>query len=220
MAKKTAFIPVLDAKNGKKISQINLPDFLLKVNVSPLLIQQVLQAQLSNRAKSAHTKGRGEVRGGGRKPWRQKGLGRARHGSIRSPIWKGGGVVFGPVKNENKRKKVNKKMRQRAIWQVLKDKALHSSLCLVEKFTHTKKTKQAKEVIEKLPTKDKVLLVFADTEKDTSSGFRNLANTKVILVNNINLYDLVYCSYVVFTKKAWEFMVKIWAKNKKTKAKK
>ncbi|MCD6195109.1 50S ribosomal protein L4 [bacterium] len=218
MPKKKVLIPVLD-KKGKKISQVDLPDFLLSINVSPILIQQVLQAQLSNRIKPAHTKGRGEVRGGGRKPWRQKGLGRARHGSIRSPIWKGGGVVFGPLKTGKRRKKVNKKMRQRAIWQVLKDKITESSLFLVEKFDDTQKTKKAKEIIEKMPVKGKTLLVFANAEKDLSLGFRNLAHTKVILANNINLYDLLKYPYVIFTKKGWEFILQLWS-SKKTKSKK
>ncbi len=209
-------VKVLDAQ-GKKKGDLELPDFLVKVNVSPILIQQVLQAQLSAQIKPAHTKTRGEARGGGRKPWRQKGLGRARHGSIRSPIWKGGGVVFGPRKTENKRKKVNKKMRRRAIWQVLKDKVKESLLFLVDKFKNTEKTKEAKKILEKLPVKDKVLLIFATDEKQLSKGFKNLTNAKILMVNNINLYDLLAYPYTVFTRKAWEYMVDMWSEEKKNK---
>jgi large subunit ribosomal protein L4 len=112
-----------------------LPKEIFDVEINPDLIHQVVVAQTANRRRViAHTKGRGEVRGGGKKPWRQKGTGRARHGSIRSPLWKGGGVTFGPTKERTFKKEINKKMKRKALFMVLTAKAKNNLLLVLDKI--------------------------------------------------------------------------------------
>ena len=109
---------------GQRVGKLELPGNIFGVKWNPVLVHQALLAQLANRRNPwAHAKGRGEVRGGGRKPWRQKGTGRARHGSIRSPLWVGGGKAHGPIKSRDYSQKLNKKMRRLAILSVLSKKA-------------------------------------------------------------------------------------------------
>ena len=123
---------VLDQK-GNKVGEESLPKEIFEVEIKNDLIYQVITSQMANKRRViAHTKDRGEVRGGGRKPWRQKGLGKARHGSIRSPIWIGGGVTFGPRKERIFKKKIPKKMRRLALFMVLSDKAKRKFLILVD----------------------------------------------------------------------------------------
>ena len=118
-------------QKGEKLKETLLPKEIFEVKSNNDLIHQVVVSQMSNRRKNiAHTKDRSEVSGGGRKPWRQKGLGKARHGSIRSPIWIGGGVTFGPTKERVFKKKINKKMRRKALFMVLSAKAKNNLLRL------------------------------------------------------------------------------------------
>ena len=120
---------------AEKVSEVELNPAIFELAINPGLVHQAAQAQLANRRKVlAHTKDRSEVRGGGRKPWRQKGTGRARHGSIRSPLWKGGGVTFGPTKDRNFSKKINKKMKRKALFMCLTDRAKDQNLILLDKF--------------------------------------------------------------------------------------
>ncbi|MBI3638443.1 50S ribosomal protein L4, partial [Candidatus Wolfebacteria bacterium] len=127
-------VDVFDKQNNK-VGTIDLPDGIFAVKWNPNLVHQALMAQLSNsRQNLAHAKGRGEVRGGGKKPWKQKGTGRARHGSIRSPLWRGGGATFGPTKEENFKRKINKKMRRLAVLSVLSRKFKENELKVVDNF--------------------------------------------------------------------------------------
>jgi len=122
-------------QQAEVVEEMELNPKIFDVPTNSALIHQALVAQMANmRQVLAHTKGRGEVRGGGRKPWRQKGTGRARHGSIRSPIWRGGGVTFGPTKDRNFKKDINKKMKRKALLMALSDKASNKKLVILDKL--------------------------------------------------------------------------------------
>jgi large subunit ribosomal protein L4 len=186
------------------------------VKLNETLLHQVAVAQMGNeRQVLADTKTRAEVRGGGKKPWRQKGTGRARAGSSRSPIWIGGGVTFGPTKDRNYKKKINKKMRRKAISMVLTDRLESNNLVLLDKFEMEDfKTKTANEMLKKIEmlmagnkTDDKKkkitrnLLVLND-KKDEKVKFsvRNLKGVEIININNINILDLLKYKNLVLTK--------------------
>src|SRR3989339_770912 len=125
-------VPVYNQK-GETVSEMELPKEILEVSPNPDLVHHVVVAQQANRRQIiAHTKTRGEVRGGGKKPWRQKGTGRARHGSIRSPLWKGGGVTFGPRNDRVYEQDINRKMRRKALMVILSDKARTNTLLIVD----------------------------------------------------------------------------------------
>ena len=134
---------------GEVVKEVKLNPTVFEVKINEPLIHQVAVAQLANaRVAIAHTKNKGEVRGGGKKPWRQKGTGRARHGSIRSPLWKGGGVTFGPRNTRNFSQKINKKMKKAALFSCLSDKAKQKTLMLLDKLELTEtKTKEFAKII-------------------------------------------------------------------------
>ncbi len=134
------------------VGETELDPKIFNMKANPALVHQAVVTQMANmRQVLAHTKGRGEVRGGGRKPWRQKGTGRARHGSIRSPIWRGGGVTFGPTKERNFKKDINKKMKQKAMLMVLSDKVANDNLVILDKLTLDEyKTKKFDDIISTL----------------------------------------------------------------------
>src|SRR3990167_7958338 len=136
---------------AEEVGKTELPDEVFGLKWNADLVHQVVTSQEANRRPTvAHAKGRGEVRGGGRKPWRQKGTGRARHGSIRSPIWKGGGVTHGPLKEKNYKKKINKKMAKKALFAVLSAKARDNEIIVLDdlKFSEPK-TRLAAEMFAK-----------------------------------------------------------------------
>lgn len=203
-------------QEGSKVDQIELSKEMFNVEPKMDLIQQARVTQMANeRQVLAHTKGRSEVRGGGKKPWRQKGTGNARHGSIRSPIWVGGGITFGPSKFKNFAKKINKKMKRKAIFMVLSDKIANNALLVLDKIELPEfKTKKVKEIINNLENnllggdsgKDsnkKSLLVINDQKDDkVKYSARNLPGVKVIHVDNINILDLLKYKYLVTTSNA------------------
>ena len=147
----------------------------------------------------AHTKDRGEVSGGGRKPFRQKGTGNARAGSNRSPLWIGGGRVFGPRKNRNFSKRMPQKMIQKAILAVISDKFRNKRLIVVDKFPFSQiKTKDVEIFLEKLPIEEgKILILLATTDVNLELAAANLPYLKVILLQNINLLDLLKYDYLL-----------------------
>ena len=144
------------SQTGEKVKEVELNPAIFDIPVKENVVHQVVTAQLANsRIIIADTKDRSEVRGGGRKPWRQKGTGRARHGSIRSPLWVGGGVTFGPTKERNFKKKINKKMKTKALFMCLSDKVNNNLLILLDKLNLEKgKTKEIVEVIKNLNNKE------------------------------------------------------------------
>src|SRR3990167_5612152 len=145
-------------QEGKEVGAMELPARLFGVELNPDLVHQVMVAQLANaRQILAHTKTRGEVRGGGRKPWKQKHTGRARHGSIRSPIWVGGGIVFGPRKDRNYHQKINKKVAKKALLMALSDKVANDKLVLLDSFKLDQiKTKEALTILRNLQLRVKI----------------------------------------------------------------
>ena len=201
MAKITA--KVIDGA-GKVTGNQDLPEELFGGEVNVPLMHQVVTAQLGEaRSGTASTKTRSEVRGGGKKPWRQKGTGRARHGSIRSPIWVGGGVVFGP-KPRKYGVKVNKKMRSAALRSALADKAQSEAVWVLDGFSETK-TKAAAACLKAAGVEGKVLVVLDPRDENSRTvdqAFRNLGNAAFTLVGSLGTYDVLAANAIVFTKSA------------------
>jgi len=181
---------------------MKLPKEIFEVPMNTDLVHQVFISHTANqRQNSAHTKNRSEVRGGGRKPWRQKGTGRARHGSTRSPIWKGGGVSGGPRNEKNWEKDIPKKMKRKALFMVLSQKAKENLLVVLDALQIEKpKTKQMAGIIKKLPVKDGSRLVLSHDGKNVFLSARNIAKTGVLEARNLNIVDLLNYKYVLTTK--------------------
>lgn len=197
-------------QDGKEKGKVQLPEALFGVAWNPDLVHEVVVSMQSNaRAGTAHTKDRSEVAGGGRKPWRQKGTGRARHGSRRSPIWTGGGVTFGPRNEKDHSKKINKKVRAKALASTLSKKQADNEMIFVEAFSfEAPKAKDAKAAIaalakgskhDDLATKRKnaALIVLAERNKEAELSFRNFGNVEVAQAKDINPVDLLTYKYVV-----------------------
>lgn len=194
--------PFFDQK-GKEIGTTLLPKEIFEISVNPNLVHQVLVSQLANRRRViAHTKGRGEVRGGGRKPWRQKGTGRARHGSIRSPIWRGGGVTFGPTKNRVFKKKINKKIRRKALFMVLSVKAKEKLIIVLDDLKLDKpKTKEILKVFKKIiPQKISAILALPKKDEKILRAGRNIPNFQIMEARNLNIFDLLSFKHLILTK--------------------
>lgn len=188
---------------GEEIGKVDLPDRVFAVKMNPGLVHQVVLAQMANDRKPlAHAKGRGEVRGGGKKPWQQKGTGRARHGSIRSPIWKGGGVTHGPLKEKDYSKKVNKQARQKALFMALSSKVLDGELRVVDSIEMAEaKTKTMKGILEKiLAGKGSVLLVQPDSNQKLVKASRNLSFAKTERADSLNVKDVLGRKFLILMK--------------------
>lgn len=190
---------------GEKIGTAELPAEFFDVPFNADVVWQVVQAQMANaREAIAHTKGRGEVRGGGKKPWRQKGTGRARHASIRSPIWKGGGVAFGPTKERNFSLKVNKKTARLALAMVFSAKARDGELFLFDRVAFGEsKTKQATVMLRTfIKARDTVLLITPAKDYSIERAMRNIPKASVIVANSINVRDLLMRKYTMLVQDA------------------
>jgi len=187
----TTAIKIYDQK-GEVKGEMELPKFL-QVEWSPLLVKQVVDSIVANsRQVIANTKGRGEVSGGGRKPWKQKGTGRARQGSIRSPIWKGGGVTFGPKKETDFSKKINKKMMKKALIVVLARKAKDGELKLIDSFELvSSKTKAVSGMIKNITGGKSALILIDRANKNANLAIRNLINVKTLIPENLNAFELM-----------------------------
>jgi len=188
--------------SGKSAGETVLDSAVFGVKVKPEVVQQVVVAQQKNsREVIAHTKGRAEVRGGGRKPWKQKGTGRARHGSIRSPLWVGGGVTFGPTSDRNFAVKINKKIKQQALVMVLSDKVANDHLiALVDYKLPEAKTKLLKKSLDLLPGKNKSTLIVTASAKDSIVlAAKNLPKVTTINYGSLNVVDLLNYDYLVIS---------------------
>jgi large subunit ribosomal protein L4 len=195
--------------DGTQNGSLDLPDALFSVKVDPGLVHEAVVAQGANsRSVIAHTKTRGEVRGGGRKPWKQKGTGRARHGSRRSPIWSGGGITFGPRSNRNYSLKMNKKARQKALAMVLTDKLASERLVALESLSFDEvKTKVLVDVLKKLPVNGKKTLIVTTPEnKSASLAAKNIPLVDTLPANALNVIDLLRFDYLLITKDAADFI--------------
>ena len=186
-------------QNAESVGKTSLPDSVFGVSMNRDLLYQVITVQMANKRQViAHAKGRSEVRGGGKKPWRQKGTGRARHGSIRSPIWKGGGVTHGPTKERIFKKKINKKMARKALFIALSSKARDKELVLVEDLKlQNWKTKEMASIMNKVSelfsVKHGSLLLVTDKKLgDTVERVtRNLPKIDVMEAKNLNALDVL-----------------------------
>ncbi len=191
---------------GKKEGEISLPEEVFGLEVNEDLIYQVARAQMSNRRQNtAHTKDRSEVRGGGRKPWRQKGTGRARHGSRRSPIWKGGGVTFGPRNERNYKKKINKKAKRKALFMVLSAKTKENlALFLSDLKVKEPKTKEMKGFLEKMPCDKRTLIVLPEIDRNAILATRNMEDVGTIQAKDLNVLDILSYKWIILPKKSVE----------------
>lgn len=196
--------------DGKKAGMVTVPGELFALPWNADLVHQVITAMRSNaRTNTAHAKDRGDVRGGGKKPWRQKGTGRARHGSIRSPLWKGGGVTHGPTNERNYERKINKKMRDKALLTVLSQKLRDGEILFVEGAAlSTPKTKEASQRLGKLAEianrphlryarGKRALITTPVLEGDMVKGFRNIPSVRVEELRTVSPMDLLTYEYIV-----------------------
>jgi large subunit ribosomal protein L4 len=196
-------IPVLDVA-GKKVADRELAPEVFDAKVSvPLMHQVVLAGLASIRAGTHSTKTRGDVSGGGKKPWRQKGTGRARQGSIRAPQWTGGGVAHGPKPRDHEMR-VNKKMKAGALRSALTDALRSGKLAVVDDLSFDEpRTKRAAEILDALDLLGRVLLVLpAPTDGAVEGSFRNIPNVKVVYAPSLGTYDVVAADRVLFTRAA------------------
>jgi large subunit ribosomal protein L4 len=189
-------------QEGEETGETTLPKEIFDVKFNADLVHQVAIALLANQRQiSAHTKNRGEVRGGGRKPWRQKGTGRSRHGSIRSPLWKGGGVTHGPRKERIFEKDLPKKMRRIALFMVLSQKVKNKQLVILDKIISEGKTKTMAKLLAKLPCAEKTTLVTVpDYDRKVFLATRNIKDASVSEARNLNVLDLLNNKYLLLTK--------------------
>lgn len=185
---------------GETVGQEELSAEYFGVKPSSTLIHQIVVAQEANRRTTkAHTKTRGDIAGGGKKPWKQKGTGRARQGSIRSPQWVGGGIVFGPNKERNYTVKINRKAKKKALFMILSDRVLHDKLVVVDQFpVDNPKTKQFVEWSKNLPLGRKSLVVIPSSNPELLRMVKNLKNIKLVTVNALQVAEIVKYPTIVF----------------------
>lgn len=195
---------------GAESGTIALPEKVFAAKWRADLVHQVVEGMRSNkRSGTADTKDRGEVRGGGKKPWKQKGTGRARHGSSRSPIWVGGGVTHGPLAEKNYKRKISKTMRAQALFSVLSKKMKDGEILFVDSLAASEmKTKGAVEVVKSLSKatgwkplasskKPRVLTALFGRNINTEKSFRNLPQLEIVFVKNLNPLDILNYQYLL-----------------------
>lgn len=206
---------------GEQVGERELAPAVFGVEVNPNVVHEVMVGLMANsRQPLAHTKTKGEVRGGGAKPWKQKGTGRARQGSSRNPHWVGGGVAFGPRSERDYTKKINVKTKRKAVCMALSDKVANDQLVLVEKLAAKDeklagKTKGINAVLSKLPAKGKLMLLAAGKDEMLSRATRNLQKVHLVNVGSLNLVDVLKAHYVVTTPDAAEKLAQLYTVSKK-----
>jgi large subunit ribosomal protein L4 len=211
---------ILYNQNGENIGKIEISKDIFGLPMNRDLVYQVATSQLSNARQSiANAKGRGEVRGGGKKPWRQKGTGRARHGSIRSPIWKGGGVTHGPTKEKDYTKIITKKMGQKALKVAISGKLTDGEMLFVDEIKiNQPKTKEMAGVFKNI-TKEfkgsgsgKVLVVLGSGDKKVLTASNNIKNLDVIEARNLSLLDILNHKNLIISKDGVEKLTSRFSK--------
>lgn len=198
------------SQKGAEAGSITLPAKVFGAKWRSDLVHQVVESMRSNkRSGTADTKGRGEVRGGGKKPWKQKGTGRARHGSSRSPIWVGGGVTHGPLAEKNYKRKISKKMRAQALFSVLSRKLKDNEILFVDSLVMSKiSTKHGVEVMKNLAKasgfktlttskKPRVLTALYGRSEKTEKSFRNIPSLEIVFLKNLNPLDVLNYQYLL-----------------------
>ena len=207
-------MPSIDVYNveGKKVKSVDLKEEVFGIEPNEAVVHSVLVNFLANQRQGTQsTKTRAEVRGGGRKPWRQKGTGRARQGSIRAPQWIKGGIALGP-KPRSYKYTVNKKERRLAIKSLLSSKVLENELTVVDTFAFdTIKTKQMVNALTNLKVEGKTLILLADKNENVQKSARNIEGVKTSLVNTINVYDLLKYNKLILTVDAVKNLEEVYA---------
>ena len=201
-----ATVDVIDQR-GKKVGDHDLDPAVFDVQINVPVMHQVVAAGMAAQRSGSHsTKTRSEVSGGGRKPWRQKGTGRARHGSIRSPIWVGGGVAHGPKPKEYG-KRVPKKMKRLALRSALTDRAREGRIKILDDLAFDEpSTKDAVDVLQSIDAQGVVLLVLPAPAEVLDKSFRNLRHVQIAYPGNLGTYEVLAADWVVFTRDAVEAM--------------
>ncbi|MBU4223778.1 50S ribosomal protein L4 [Patescibacteria group bacterium] len=197
-------------QKGEKAGIVELSKAIFDLPWNEDLVHQVIVSMKANkRIPVAHAKGRGDVRGGGKKPWRQKGTGRARHGSTRSPIWRGGGVTHGPTNEKDYSKKINDKMKKKAFFTVLSQKFRDNEILFLDKIILTRpKTKEAMDIIKSISKikgfdkfftkrKNRAVIALPAKDKEVEQSFSNIAGTQIFELRNLNPLDLATYKYLV-----------------------
>lgn len=205
-------------KSGNKAAtsaKLDKAVFDVDVNNHQLLKDAYLAHMANKRTNLAQTKKRGEVRGGGIKPWRQKGTGRARFGSSRNPIWTGGGVAFGPTGNENYSRKMNTSTKRLALRQALSQAAKDDKLVVIESIDFSGgKVKPVVTLLKKIGAKDSVLLVTSDKNETTVRATRNLSGVKLVVANYLSVFDILNADQIILTNPALD-VIHEWLGKKK-----
>lgn len=201
-------------QKAEMIGNVELSNSIFGVESNNDLLHQVVSAQMANKRQTlAHAKGRGEVRGGGKKPWRQKGTGRARHGSVRSPIWKGGGVTFGPTKEVNFKKKIGKKMVRKALTVALSEKARSGGIIVVDGINlNVPKTKEVAGILRLFQNKlgvGSVLIVTPSLNKELYRAANNIQKLGVAEARNLNPLEALSYKKLIIFREAIEVLGKI-----------
>lgn len=198
--------------NGKVIGDVELNENIFAVNINKGAIHQVVVNQLANKRQGTQsTKTRSEVRGGGAKPWRQKGTGRARQGSIRAPQWVKGGVVFAP-KPRDYRYTLPKKVRRLALKSALSSKVAENEIVVLDSLNlDSIKTKHMAEILQNLKVDDSAVIVIPEKNENIEKSSRNIPGVKTLLVNTINVYDLVKYNKFIVTREAVSKIEEVYA---------
>lgn len=199
-------------QKGEEVKKVKLPEEIFGLPQNDDLVHQVTLAYMANaRTTVAHTKGRSEVRGGGIKPWRQKGTGRARHGSRRSPIWVGGGITHGPHKDKDYSQKINKKMKTKALFTVLSNKLRDGEILFIDELSFSEpKAKEAKGALESLSKikgfedilnkrKNSAFIAIPEGDANILKSFGNFGNLEIDEVRNLNILDILRFKYLVIS---------------------
>ncbi|PJE57610.1 MAG: 50S ribosomal protein L4 [Candidatus Portnoybacteria bacterium CG10_big_fil_rev_8_21_14_0_10_38_18] len=211
-------LPVYNLE-GEQTGTVKLPEKIFGIEINNDLLYSAINIQTANRRKHlAKTKDRSEVRGGGVKPWRQKGTGRARHGSIRSPLWKGGGVTFGPIQEKKFEKKINKKVRKKALLMALSSKLRDKELILLDVFKLDEgKTKLMVNIIDIIfekaagitsKKKPSVLMAIGKRDNNLIKASRNIPYVKAVSVDSLNVFDLLSFKYLFLDKEGIKIIEK------------
>lgn len=202
-------------QQGQSVGNVELSDVLFSVEVQPALVHEAVVTQEANsRQVLAHTKDRSEVNGSGKKPWRQKGTGRARHGSRYSPIWRGGGITFGPTKWRNFARKMNRKARRKALAMVLSQKVTNDRFMAVEHLSFAQpRAKEVLSVLKALPYAEaKTLLILEPSNAIVARAVRNVQGIQTISAHSLNVVDLLKSDRVIATKEALDHIAHVYAK--------
>lgn len=205
-------------QQGEKIKDLTLNPDLFEIKIKPWLIQEAVEAQLANsRVNIANTKDRSQVRGGGRKPWKQKGTGRARQGSIRSPLWRGGGVTFGPLNIRNFSKNINAKIKRQALLMGLSAKAAKEEIVVMDSLDLPAiKTKQLVEIFKKLKMNGRKILLSLPEKNDlVIKSARQITNLRLLAADSLNIRDILWADAVITTEAGVDTITKTYGHTEK-----